>query len=135
MTQFALCNEDALLKTKSPFSKVSIENDSFLSDVASDVFSGIDTKNIFTIELNGCSFDAICTAAQRDLAEGRKFSETSLFLCIEWLLETCKSLVFWYGCDYDDLDYVYDRESLLGKIEEALIDSSCELYVRYEREV
>lgn len=132
MTQFVLCSENKPLQEKSPFTRVSIEEEGFLSDVASDVFSTTDKKKIFTVALNIDSFDSICTTAQIDLAEGRKFSETLLFQCIDWLFESCNSLVFWYGGDYDDLDCVYDRANLLEKVEEALGDSNCEFYVRYE---
>jgi hypothetical protein len=133
MTQFVLCYADRPLKIKPPFSKISIEDDSFLSGVALDVFPDIDKKSIFTVALDGSSFDSICTTTQIDLAEGKMFSETSLFVCIGWLLDTCTGLVFWYGRDYDDLDCVYGRDELIEKTEGAIIDSNCELYVRYER--
>lgn len=133
MSQFVLCIEDKPVEVNAPFLRVSIEEDNFLSGVATDVFPETEKKNIFTVAaLNGKPFDSICTAAQVDLAEGKQFSDTELFLCLGWLLESSSNLVLWYGRDYDDLDCVYDRQSLLKKTEDAVVDSSCELYVRYE---
>jgi len=131
MTQFILCKQNGAACSRCNIEWISIEEDSFLSEVASYVFPNTDDKNIFTLVFDGESFDSICTAAQRDMAEGKSFAETNLFSCMKSLLESCNEFVLWYAREYDDLDYVYDGESLLQKIEESLVDSSCEMYLRY----
>ena len=131
MTQFVLCKQNGVIDSGCRIMMVPAERDCFLSKAASSLFPDTQEESLFTIVFDDESFDSLCTAAQQDMAEDKPFTETKLFQCLEKLLESCSEIAFWYAHDYDDLDFVCDKESLLKKIEEALIDSRCELYARY----
>lgn len=129
MTQFVL----AITKDSSP-SLVPVEKqrDDFLLEMAKNLFPDSPVNEIFVLDLKGKSIDQLMLDAQKEL-EFSQFEKTELCHTISKIVPTVDELVFWYGSDYDDLDYVYDVSTLLRKLKEAVIESACEAYIHYKQ--
>lgn len=128
MTQFAL----ATTGTNSPRLKPveELHND-FLTETAVRLFSDYSLSEIFVIDGEG-GIDSLMLDAQKLVIESSKFEETPLYEVIEKLAQTVDELIFWYGSDFNDLEWVYDAPALLNKLKEAVNTSSCELYIHYK---
>lgn len=129
MTQFVL----AITKDSSP-SLVPVEKqrDDFLLEMAKNLFPDSPVNEIFVLDLKGKSIDQLMLDAQKEL-EFSQFEKTELCHTISKIVPTVDELVFWYGSDYDDLDYVYDVSTLLRKLKEAVSESACEAYIHYKQ--
>lgn len=129
MTQFVL----AITKDSSP-SLVPVEKqrDDFLLEMAKNLFPDSPVNEIFVLDLKGKSIDQLMLDAQKEL-EFSQFEKTELCHKISKIVPTVDELVFWYGSDYDDLDYVYDVSTLLRKLKEAVSESACEAYIHYKQ--
>lgn len=131
MTQFVLCQQNEQVDLRK-ITKIAIQEDKFLKMAASKLFKSCNYADIFSIKYDGKDFDEILTSAQVQIVDGDSIIETDLFDCINILIDGCDCLAFWYGSDWEDLDYIGSKEELLRRAEEALQDSSCELYLHYE---
>ena len=131
MTQFALVITSNRCSGLTP---VEEQGDDFLMGVASKLFSDSSIDKIYIIEVDGEDIDSLMLSAQRLVIGSSKFEETALYRVIAQVVQAVDELIFWYGSDYDDLEYVYDAPALLDKLEEAIKDSSCEIYSHYKKE-
>jgi len=130
MTQFSLAvkkNSCASLKTlKKP-------QDSYLLGVAETLLPSFSFDTLFVIDVNGKDIDYLMLDSQRAIIDGVPFENTTLYMEVEKIVRTVDEIIFWYGSDFQDLDYVCDVPSLLAKLEKAVRDSTCELYVHYRK--
>lgn len=128
MTQFAL----AITKNKSP-NLVSVEQQNdFLMEVAKKLFPNSPVSEIYSLDLDGKSIDQLMLDAQKS-AGSLQFEKTDLCQAIREVVSTFEELVFWYGSDYSDLDYVYDVPALIGKLKKSTNSSVCEAYIHYKK--
>lgn len=127
MTQFALA---ASKNSSSILVPVKTLGDDFILEIAEKLFPDTPVSEIFTLDMEGKYIDQIMLDSQKAIGS-LEFKNTELYEVITSVVSIVDELVFWYGSYYDDLDYVYDASALLSKLEGAINDSACELYVRY----
>ncbi len=130
MTQFALARTS---NNCSNLKLVEELQDDFLMGVADNLFPDSSMGKIFALEVDGVNIDSLMLNAQKMVIESLEFEESELCGIIVEVAQVVDELIFWYGSDYDELEYVYDIPTLLSKIEEAIGDSSCELYIHYKK--
>lgn len=129
MTQFALAITKNSCTSLVP---VETQRDDFLLEIAKKLFPDSPVNEIFVPDLNGKSIDQSMLDAQKAV-ESSPFEKTELCYAVSKIVPTVDELVFWYGSDYDDLDYVYDASTLLSKLKEAVSESVCELYAHFKQ--
>lgn len=130
MTQFALVKSS---NSSSHLKSIGELKDDFLSGIVGTLFPNSSDEGIFIICVNGMDIDALMLDAQKQMIKSAKFEGTLLFSVVDEVAQTSDEIIFWYGSDYDGLDCIYDVPALLGKLEEAVSDSACELYIHYKR--
>lgn len=131
MTQFALVKTRNSCPSIKPASGL---QDDFLSGVAGKLFPDTSIDQIFVLSAGGKDIDSLMLDAQKLVIESSKFERTALYSAINNVAQAADELIFWYGSDYDDLECVYDVSSLLSKLEEAVKNSTCELYIHFKME-
>ncbi len=130
MTQFVL----AVSKTHNTnLVPVSRSRNDFLLEIASNLFPNLPLEEVYVIDVNEKDIDALMIDAQKLVIESSRFEQTELFKIMEKVAPSVDELVFWYGSEHEDLDYVYDAPALLSKLKEAVSESTCELYVHYKQ--
>ena len=130
MTQFALITTNNDLDCLQPLDAL---NDEFLLNVAISLFPGISLNKIYLFDVGGMSVDDLIVDAQRAVLDNKNFQETHLYSGIKKIIDHADDFVFWYGSDYDDLEYASTAKELLEKLEIAVSDSFCEAYVHYKK--
>jgi hypothetical protein len=100
--------------------------------MARKLFPSSSDNNVFVLDSEGKNIDQLMLDAQK-MVRFSKFEKTELYHVINTIAPTVYEFAFWYGSDYEDLDYVYDVPTLLIKLEEAVSESACELYVHYKK--
>lgn len=128
MTQFALVSANAGNVHIKPIDE--IDND-FLADLASKLLPDVSHDRLFIFFSAGKDIDSLMLDAQTLLNEGARFNETMLYRVVDEVAQVAEEIIFWYGSDHANLECIYDVSALLGKTEEAVSDSACELYVHY----
>lgn len=129
MTQFALVKTSNSCPSLKPVEEL---GDDFLEGVAGKLFPDSSIDEIFVLDVDGEDIDGLMLDAQKLVIESSKFEGTELYSAIGKVAQAADELIFWYGSDYDDLECVYDVPALLSKLEEAVSDSTCELYIHYK---
>ena len=129
MTQFVLVRSSI---KRSGLKLVEELHDDFLIGMVVKLFPDSPFGEIFVID-DGEDIDSLMLDAQKQVIESVGFEKTQLYGVVENLAPSVDELIFWYGSESDDLEYVYDVPILLGKLKEAVSDSSCELYLHYKR--
>lgn len=130
MTQFALVKANKSSPHLQPIDEL---KDDFLLGIVGKLFPGSSDDEIFIIYVDGMDIDALMLDAQKQMIESTKFEGTLLCNVIDKVAQTSDEIIFWYGSDYDGLDYIYDVPALLSKLGEAVSDSACELYIHYKK--
>lgn len=130
MTQFALVKAS----NNSPHLKAIHElRNNFLSQVVGELFPASSGDGIFVICVEEMDIDALVLEAQKQIINSAKFEETLLFRVVYEIAQTSDEIIFWYGSDYNGLDYIGDVPALLGELESAVSDSACEVYIHYKK--
>jgi hypothetical protein len=129
MTQFALAITKDNCASLAPVEK---HRDDFLLEVAIKLFPDSPVSEIFIVDLGGKNIDQLILEAQKAV-EFLQFEKTDLCHAIKKIALAVDELVFWYGSDCDDLDYVYDVSELLNKLKSAVSESACEVYIHYKQ--
>ena len=130
MTQFVL----AVSKThNTSLVPISRSRNDFLLEIASKLFPDLPLEDVYVIDVNEKDMDALMLDAQKLVVESSRFEQTELFKIMEKVAPSVDELVFWYGSEHEDLDYVYGAPALLSKLKEAVSESTCELYVHYKQ--
>ena len=129
MTQFALARASAPIAGLVGLDQ---KNDDFLVEKAQRLFPEADTHHLYVFDVNGQSIEELFIGAQRSLIMHTNFDETQLCRVVGNILPKVDELVFWYADDYADLDEVHDAKQVLYRLKDAVADSMCELYLRYE---
>ncbi len=129
MTQFVLAAAKNHSANIVPISEL---RDDFFLEVSKKLFPDSPFEEIFILEIEGENIDDLMLEAQKSIAQSSKFKETKLYYTISKIAPAINELAFWYGSDYEDLDCIYDIPALLRKLEEAVNESTCELYVHYK---
>lgn len=127
MTQFALARADKDIYFLKGLNDVS---DSFLLKATKKLFPDAPLSSIYKFDVDDLMLDA-----QRAINENIDFESTKLFQSIKKLTNSVDELIFWYGSEYDDLDYVHNESELLSKLKESVSDSFCEVYIHYKRNI
>jgi hypothetical protein len=130
MTQFVLVKTSNSCPDIKPVEGL---KDDFLLGVAGKLFPNSSVNEIFVLDVDGEDIDSLMLDAQKLLIESSKFEETAVYSAIGKVAQAVDELIFWYGSDYDDLECVYDVSVLLRKIEDAVSESACELYIHYKK--
>ncbi len=130
MTQFALA---LLRKPIVGLVSPARERDGFMTEIARELFPSADSEDVYVINANGKSIEELMLDAQESLIMKSEFDETELSEVVEKLLPAVDELVFWYSSDYTDLDEAHDATHVLRALEDAVSESTCELYLRYQK--
>lgn len=130
MTQFALVKMNNGGPSLKPVEGL---RDDFLSGVARKLFPDSAIDQIFVINTDGKDIDSLMLDAQKLVIDSSEFEGTELYSAIGEIAQAADELIFWYGSDCDDLECVYDVTALLKKLEDAVRDSTCELYIHYKK--
>lgn len=130
MTQFALVKTSNNFPGLKPVSEL---RDDFLAGVASKLFPGSSSDKIFVFDVNGKDVDGLMLDAQKHIVGSSKFEETVLFHTIGKVARAVDEIILWYASDYENLECVYNVSTLLRKLEEAVSDSTCEIYIHYKK--
>lgn len=129
MTQFSLAIMKGSCEGLIPIER---HQDDFLLDIAKKIFPGYPVSEIFVLDLKGKTIDQLMLEAQR-LVGFLQFENTELYRELSNILPAVDELVFWYGSDCDDLDFVCDVSDLMSALKCAVSESVCEVYIHYRR--
>lgn len=132
MTQFALARSRKQINGLTSLAEV---EDGFLSRVAFELFPAVSLNEIYRFDFGGKDIDSLMIDAQKAVIDKNSFQETALYKAVKAVAENVDDFVFWYGADYDELSYIYDVSVLLRKLEDAVSDSFCEIYIHYKKAV
>ena len=131
MTQFALARTSKQLDCLESVTEL---QDSFLLKSAFDLFPEVPLNEIYRIRVKSKDIDDLILDAQKAVVNMQEFQKTEFYRTVKNIAEKVDDLVFWYGSDYDDLDYTYEIPALLLELERNVNDSFCEAYIRYKKE-
>ncbi|MPY26902.1 hypothetical protein [Shewanella sp. YLB-07] len=130
MTQFALVTTSNAMDG---LRSVESFGDEFLLGVAAKLFPGSPLNKVYLLNVGGKDVDSLMLDAQKAVIDNKVFQKTELYKVVNKVAQYVDDFVFWYGSDYDELEYVYDVADLLGKLEREVGDSFCEAYVHYKK--
>jgi hypothetical protein len=130
MTQFALVKTSKTNPNLKPIDEI---RDDFLLGIVAKIFPDSSCGRISLFDVDGKDIDSLMLDAQKRVIESSRFEKTVLHGIIDNVARAADELVLWYGSDYEDLECIYDVPTLLSKLEEAVSDSSCELYIHYKK--
>lgn len=133
MTQFALVKINGQGVVDNSLVKLSDVDDSFLENVAKELFPKSQLNDLYCFQVGGFNFDEIFLGAQKQINVGMTFEQTDLAKLLKSIFDKADEIVCWYGSDYDDLDNVGGIDSLLEKLEMSVREPSCEAYVYFKR--
>ncbi len=130
MTQFVLiisnsCNENLL-----PASK---EFNLFSYDVVNKKYPNLSIVDSYVIDFENKDIDDLMLDAQQLISSSYKFKQTKLYSIIQEIAIIADEIIFWYGSDCEDLDNIYDVETLLGELESSIRESNCEFYAHFKK--
>jgi hypothetical protein len=132
MTQFALVTTSKDLDCLQPVDSL---GDNFLLGVATKLFPGLPLNKVCLLSVGGKGIDSLMLDAQKAVIDSKSFQETELYKVVDEVAPNVDDFVFWYGSDFDELEYVYNVADLLGRLETSVSDSFCEAYVFYKKAV
>ena len=125
MSQFMLCKTSHNL-VKQGCVRISDckLNGEFLAKVTKEVFACDTLHDIWEMS----NIDDLLTPSQRQIVE-QSFESTELYSLLFSLFDLSDIIVLWYSDEYQDLDYVNNKEQFLNSVKESVMDSMCECYL------
>jgi len=129
MSQFILCKGKSTLICSDKIDKLQIKNDVFLAEASKVIFPNVNDEDVWSVSFENIDFDSLCVKAQKELINGKKFSETKLSLLLNILVDKVDEIALWYADYFDDIDEVYDVDIFFNGIETAVKEPTCEVYL------
>jgi hypothetical protein len=104
----------------------------FLARAAQELFQSPTEAYWTIITADTESTDILFTEAQRLMLADVAFEDTRLGQIISHLVECARSIVLWYGEDWQDLPVVDAAAIFVEQIKTQVLLPSCEVYLRFE---
>lgn len=90
-------------------------------------------SGVYELAPNGCQFEEVYLAAQRQVADGGDVSSTEMMDLLGRISADIAEIALWYGDDFRDLPTVSSWEEFSGAVARDITMSALETYLHYQR--